>query len=71
MNFSVSVKLDLPIVDLIQIIIYKSAKKEKCSCSTLKVQKRNYDVGTQIRVEIQSTTLSMSPLRLSFALVSM
>jgi hypothetical protein len=27
MNFSVSVKLDLPIVNLIQIIIYKSAKK--------------------------------------------
>jgi ABC-type transport system involved in Fe-S cluster assembly fused permease/ATPase subunit len=71
MNFSVSVKLDLPIVNLIQIIIYKSAKKEKCSCSTLKVQKRDYDVGTQIRVEIQSTTLSMSSLRLSFVLVSM
>jgi hypothetical protein len=52
MNFSVFVKLDLPIVNLIQIIIYKSAKKEKCNCNTLKVQKRDYDVGTQIRVEI-------------------
>ncbi len=52
MNFSISVKLDLPIVNHIQIIIYKSAKKEKSSCNTLKVQKRNYDVGTQIRVEI-------------------
>ena len=40
MNFSISVKLDLPIVNLVQIMIYKSVKKEKCSCNTLKVQKK-------------------------------
>jgi hypothetical protein len=37
MNFSISVKLDLPIVNLIQIIVYKYAKEEKYSCNTLKV----------------------------------
>jgi serine/threonine protein kinase len=48
MNFSISVKLDLPIVNLIQIIIYEYAKEEKCSCNTLKVQKRNWSITTII-----------------------
>jgi serine/threonine protein kinase len=48
MNFSISVKLDLPIVNLIQIIVYKYAKEEKYSCNTLKVQKRNWSINTVI-----------------------
>jgi hypothetical protein len=44
MNFSISVKLDLPIVNLIQITVYKYAKEGKCSCNTLKSHKRNWSI---------------------------
>ncbi|HKH87109.1 MAG TPA: hypothetical protein VKA40_11225 [Nitrososphaera sp.] len=46
MNFSISVKVDLPIVNLIQIIVYKYAKEEKHGCNTLNVQKRNWSINT-------------------------
>ena len=59
MNFSISVKLDLPIVNLVQIMIYKSVKKGKCSCNgcnRLKVQKkiisRNADYSKDIEYNI-------------------
>ena len=59
MNFSISVTLDLPIVNLVQIMIYKSVKKGKCSCNscnTLKVQKkiitRNADYSRDIEYNI-------------------
>lgn len=48
MNFSISVKLDLPIVNLIQITVYKYAKEGKCNCNTLKIHKRNWSINTII-----------------------
>jgi serine/threonine protein kinase len=48
MNFSISDKVDLPIVNLIQIMVYNYEKEGKYSCNTLKVQKRNWSINTVI-----------------------
>jgi len=48
MDFSISLKLDLHIVNLIQITVYKYAKEGKCSYNTLKIHKRNWSINTII-----------------------